>query len=257
MVGRVSGSRLTRVLGHLGIASSSWYRQAKPGERRRKPGPRPSSVPPAVGRAVKGTAKRFPWWGYKRIAVICRRDRLKVSDRLVYRVMKAHDLLQKPQPRAAELHQTAKLFELFPPPFPFTGPKETAACIPSLRCQEIAGVVWKFHEAQVPRRRGRWVFPSSMSRTGHHGGIHKYYAEPGRAAGTRFWLHGLRNAFITVSEREITPSRSLMKRLVNHARDDDNTEGYPPACGQPDQPADERGRKSKKGCCDGTQLNQA
>lgn len=114
MIGRVSGSRSSRVLGHLGIASSSWYRRAKPGDRRRKPGPRPSSVPPAVGQAVKQTAKRFPWWGYKRIAVICRRQGLKISDRLVYRVMKAHDLLQKPQPRAAELHQTAKLFELLP-----------------------------------------------------------------------------------------------------------------------------------------------
>ena len=28
--------------------------------------------------------------------------------------MKAHDLLRKPLPRAAELHQTAKLFELLP-----------------------------------------------------------------------------------------------------------------------------------------------
>ncbi len=48
----------------------------------------------------------------------------------------------------------------------------------------------------------------------------------GRAAGTRFWFHGLRNVFITVAERELMLPRSLTKRLVNHARDDDITEGY-------------------------------
>ena len=46
------------------------------------------------------------------------------------------------------------------------------------------------------------------------------------AAGTRFWFHGLRNAFITVAERDLMLRRPLTKRLVNHARDDDVTEGY-------------------------------
>ena len=73
---------------------------------------------------------------------------------------------------------------------------------------------------------GGWVFPSSMSATGHLGGIHQYYVDIGRAAGTRFWFHGLRNVFITVAERELMLPRSLTKRLVNHARDDDITEGY-------------------------------
>ena len=108
------GCRLTRVLGHIGIAASSWYRRAKPVDARRKPGPRPSCLPPALVAAVEQAAERFPWWGYKRIAVVCRRAGLKVSNRQVYREMKAHDLLQKPRPRAAELHQTAKLFELLP-----------------------------------------------------------------------------------------------------------------------------------------------
>ena len=44
--------------------------------------------------------------------------------------------------------------------------------------------------------------------------------------GTRFWFHGLRNAFITVAERELMLPRSLTKRLVNHARPSDVTEGY-------------------------------
>ena len=71
-----------------------------------------------------------------------------------------------------------------------------------------------------------WVFPSSMSSTGHLGGIHQYYVDIGRAAGTRFWFHGLRNVFITVAERELMLPRSLTKRLVNHARRSDVTESY-------------------------------
>ena len=122
MVGRLPGTRLTRVLGHLGIPSSTWYRQsklgaklgAKPQATRKPPGPPASALPAALADAIKETAERFPWWGDKRIAVVCRRAGLKVSDRQVYRVMKAHDLLQKPRPRAAELYQTAKLFELLP-----------------------------------------------------------------------------------------------------------------------------------------------
>ena len=42
----------------------------------------------------------------------------------------------------------------------------------------------------------------------------------------KFWFHGLRNAFITVAERELMLPRSLTKRLVNHARPSDVTEGY-------------------------------
>ena len=37
---------------------------------------------------------------------------------------------------------------------------------------------------------------------------------------------GLRNAFITVVERELMLPRSLTKRMVNHARPSDVTEGY-------------------------------
>ena len=42
----------------------------------------------------------------------------------------------------------------------------------------------------------------------------------------RFWYHGLRNAFITVAERDLLLPRSLTKRLVNHARSDDITDAY-------------------------------
>ena len=47
-----------------------------------------------------------------------------------------------------------------------------------------------------------------------------------RAGGAKFWFHGLRNCFITVAERELMLPRSLTKRLVNHARPGNVTEGY-------------------------------
>ncbi len=47
-----------------------------------------------------------------------------------------------------------------------------------------------------------------------------------KAAGTEFWFHGLRNSFISVAERELLLPRSLVKRLVNHSRGSDVTEGY-------------------------------
>ncbi len=71
-----------------------------------------------------------------------------------------------------------------------------------------------------------WVFPSLTSATGHLTGLHRYHVDISKAAGTRFWFHGLRNAFITVAERDLMLPRPLTKRLVNHARDDDITEGY-------------------------------
>jgi len=53
-----------------------------------------------------------PWYGYQRIAVMCRREAEPVTDRQVYRVMREHDLLHKPRPyellprRPNELWQT-------------------------------------------------------------------------------------------------------------------------------------------------------
>ena len=71
-----------------------------------------------------------------------------------------------------------------------------------------------------------WVFPSSRSGAGHVAGVGHFHNAITEAAGTRFWFHGLRNAFITVAERELMLPRSLTKRLVNHARPSDVTEGY-------------------------------
>ena len=71
-----------------------------------------------------------------------------------------------------------------------------------------------------------WVFPSEKSASGHIEDVYKFYSPIGEAGGTKFWFHGLRNNFITVAERELLLPRSLTKRLVNHSRGTDVTEGY-------------------------------
>ena len=71
-----------------------------------------------------------------------------------------------------------------------------------------------------------WVFPSPTSATGHVQDIHHLYSRISKAGGAKFWFHGLRNCFITVAERELMLPSSLTKRLVNHARPNDVTEGY-------------------------------
>ena len=71
-----------------------------------------------------------------------------------------------------------------------------------------------------------WVFPSPTSATGHVQDPHHLYARISETGGAKFWFHGLRNCFITVAERELMLPPSLIKRLVNHARPNDVTEGY-------------------------------
>ena len=75
-------------------------------------------------------------------------------------------------------------------------------------------------------RPSGWVFPSATSASGHVEELFHLYGRISRAAGTKFWFHGLRNAFISVAERELMLPRSLTKRLVNHARHTDVTEDY-------------------------------
>ena len=75
-------------------------------------------------------------------------------------------------------------------------------------------------------QREGWVFPSSRSGASHVVDLVRFYGDITETGGTRFWFHGLRNAFITVAERELMLPRSLTKRLVNHARPSDVTEGY-------------------------------
>ncbi len=106
--------RLVQVLGHLGIATSSWYRPALDESLRKRPGPAPQPIPGEVVDAVVTMATDNPWYGYKRIAVMCRRAGNAVANREAYVVMRDHRLLHKPRETAAELYQAARLFELLP-----------------------------------------------------------------------------------------------------------------------------------------------
>ena len=80
--------------------------------------------------------------------------------------------------------------------------------------------------ADLPEGVRECVFPSPTSATGHVQDPHHLYARIGKAGGAKFWFHGLRNSFITVAERELMLPPSLTKRLVNHARPNDVTQGY-------------------------------
>jgi putative transposase len=107
--------RLTKVLGALGIPTSSWYRQSMPEDQRRRPGPPPKVVEPHIVETVIHMATENPWYGYQRIAVMCRRLPEAVSDEDAYRVMRQYDLLQKKRRvREPELYQALKLYELLP-----------------------------------------------------------------------------------------------------------------------------------------------
>ena len=77
------------------------------------------------------------------------------------------------------------------------------------------------HPTQEPES---WVFPSATSEPGHIVELSHLYPRISRVAGTKFWFHAF--CFITVAERELMLPRSLTRRLVNHARPRDVTEGY-------------------------------
>jgi putative transposase len=107
-------ARLVPVLRGLGIPTSSWYRPPRDEQGPKRRGPPPKTMTEEVVQAVVTMATDNPWYGYKRIAVMCRRAGQVVKDREAYRVMRDHKLLQQPRPRKPELHQAAKLFELLP-----------------------------------------------------------------------------------------------------------------------------------------------
>jgi len=105
-------ARLKAVVRFLGLPCSSFFR--RPVASRRRPGPHARPLDPQLSQVVLGFAKQFPWWGYKRLAVVLRRAGEAVTNRFVYRVLKAAGLLLKKRSRDAELYQAAKLFELLP-----------------------------------------------------------------------------------------------------------------------------------------------
>jgi transposase InsO family protein len=133
-----AGVRLTALLDALGVPRSSWYRHAAAsGEPRKRPGPSPKPIPAAVVGWVEAMARANPWYGYKRIAVMCRRANQPVSNRQAYRVMQRLGLLRRPVCRQAALHQAAKLFELLP-----TGPNELWQM--DVTYVHIAGHGWRY-----------------------------------------------------------------------------------------------------------------
>jgi len=107
-------ARITGVLSPLEIPTSSWYRKPIPEAERRRPGPKPRAISEEIVQAVLSMATGNPWYGYQRIAVMCRREDDPVKDRQAYRVMKDHDLLHKRRPYKAEVYQASKLYELLP-----------------------------------------------------------------------------------------------------------------------------------------------
>ena len=74
---RCPKARLTRVLRALRVPTSAWYH--RPVAERSSPGPKRKSLPLEVRERIKELAGLYPWWGYQRIAVIARREGLKVG----------------------------------------------------------------------------------------------------------------------------------------------------------------------------------
>jgi len=107
-------SRLKTVLKELGIRQSTWYRKKVAESERRRPGPDRVEVPDTIAQLVKQTAQDNPWYGYHKIAIMCRWINAMVKDRQVYRVMAAEKLLQNKRSRKIELYQASKLYELLP-----------------------------------------------------------------------------------------------------------------------------------------------
>lgn len=81
---------------------------------KKRPGPPPKPIPVETVEKVVKTAHSYPWYGYKKIAVICRKNPIRVTNRQVYRIMKKYRLLQKRKPYRAEIYQATKLWELLP-----------------------------------------------------------------------------------------------------------------------------------------------
>lgn len=114
--------RLTRVLEWLG-GRATWYRrqgaeglpwqEVRPGRPR---GPHPGAVDPWQRHVVETVARACPWYGYKKIALICRRLDEFVRVRVVYRIMREARLLHRLRERAEarRRQEVARLCELLP-----------------------------------------------------------------------------------------------------------------------------------------------
>jgi hypothetical protein len=110
-----SGLRLSSVCELLGLSLRRMYGEYKPkgggSSRATRPG---SERFPERMNAIGTLALSYPWWGYKRLAVIARRDGWQVSDRQVYKALNQLDLLNKIRRPKGEIYQAARPFKLLP-----------------------------------------------------------------------------------------------------------------------------------------------
>ena len=69
--------RLSRVLEALGVARSVWYARRK--REPRRPCRKRRAVPEVLAEKMGAVAVEYPWWGYKRIAVVAPGSRSRTS----------------------------------------------------------------------------------------------------------------------------------------------------------------------------------
>ena len=114
--------RLTKVLDALG-GRATWYRRVAargrpPSPEKESPrrGPQAREITPWERCVVETVARAFPWYGYKKIALICRRLDETVAVRKVYRIMKDAGLLHRLKKRTEERarQEVARLYQLLP-----------------------------------------------------------------------------------------------------------------------------------------------
>lgn len=112
MSGAKPGCRLTQILAHLSIARSNWYRERK--KNPSKPGRPLSPIGVDVIEIVLGMSWSHPWYGVRRIAVMCRRCGFDVKRWQAYEIMKSYHLLQSRRKPKGAIYQAAKLYSLLP-----------------------------------------------------------------------------------------------------------------------------------------------
>ncbi len=114
--------RITQVLAAVG-GSATWYRREaarrRPASSAKSPtrrGPTPQAIAPWERQVVDTVAKAFPWYGYKKIALICERLDEPIPRRKVYRIMQEAGLLHQRQRRieARARQDVARLYQLLP-----------------------------------------------------------------------------------------------------------------------------------------------
>ena len=105
-------ARLKQVLHWASIPASTFFH--RPVQEAKKRGRKRRELDEELVAKVEAFARQYPWWGYKRLAVVTRRAGVAVSNHFVRQVFRLKKLFQSRQRAEAELYQAAKLFELLP-----------------------------------------------------------------------------------------------------------------------------------------------